>query len=114
MLALTTYPEPRNLLIDLAFFGLSTITNDRPDPLLSAAALRGAVAFGLAADLDALGAERFAVLVSGEAAGLVVGLADLRATVSSYPFAMSGLWSTPQTARGRRESLGGQSCLRLP
>ena len=32
MLALTTYFEPRNLLIDLAFLGLSTITSERSPP----------------------------------------------------------------------------------
>jgi hypothetical protein len=30
MLAFTTYVDPRNLLIDLAFFGLSTITREWP------------------------------------------------------------------------------------
>ena len=33
MLAFTTYAEPRNLLIDLAFLGLSTITSAGRSPL---------------------------------------------------------------------------------
>jgi hypothetical protein len=37
MLALTTYPEPTNLLIDRAFFGLSTMTSAGPSPLRLAA-----------------------------------------------------------------------------
>ena len=38
MLALTTYAEPKNFPIDLAFLGLSTITNPGRSPLRSAGA----------------------------------------------------------------------------
>src|SRR4051812_39436291 len=92
MLALTTKPEPRNLLIALAFFGLSTITSAWPDPgpaspLVAAEARRLVVGFAV---VD------FAVVAAAEAGrdrGVVVfltagspgALADFRATVSSYP-----------------------------
>src|SRR4051794_25317507 len=99
MLALTTYAEPRNLLIDLAFLGLSTITSDRPLPPSGADRTLAPVAFlaGEAAAffVDEAGAffgalaEGFAVLVSGDGSGALGDLADLRATVPSYPIPTS-------------------------
>src|SRR5579875_1485871 len=59
MLAFTTKLDPRNLLIDLAFLGLSTITSAGPLPLADgpcpSADLRRAVAFFGAAAFGALG-----------------------------------------------------------
>src|SRR5581483_10098282 len=72
MLALTTYRLPRNLWIDLAFFGLSTITRVPPPPagrplVARAAGVRpdfgAALARGLAADLGfGVVSDDFAVL----------------------------------------------------
>src|SRR5579875_1370923 len=57
MLAFTTKSRPRNLSIDLAFFGLSTITRDGPWPLADGSAfstaLRRAGAFFVEAPLVA-------------------------------------------------------------
>src|SRR5258708_36703396 len=82
MLALTTYPGPRNLLMDLAFFGLSTITSACPPRTPSE---RGTSSvWDLRARL-ALGAAGFlAVFVSG---GVRAGgdFADLRSAVYSDP-----------------------------
>ena len=77
MLAFTTNLEPRNLLIDLAFFGLSTMTRLRPRPPPTAgdgasSADRGALALalvGLAAVEALLDAARFL----GEGADAVSG-----------------------------------------
>src|SRR6187551_3667535 len=91
MLALTTKAEPKNLLIDLAFFGLSTMTNERPlGPPLPVEG-RPSVAFDFAVAL-AFGfafeageeAARFGVLASIGVSGLDGALADLRATGSPY------------------------------
>ncbi len=59
-------------------------------------------AFGLVA----FGAERLAVLVSGDAVDLVVGLADLRATVSSYPFCPAGSSVDQPDGPGETQGLG--------
>src|SRR5688572_25918301 len=88
MLALTTYPGPRNLLIDLAFFGLSTMTSERPRAPSSPEAGRLAADFDFDFDCEAdEEAGRFRVLASGGASGLDDALADLRATGSPYPLA---------------------------
>src|SRR6476661_5777002 len=85
MLALTTYREPRNLLIDLAFFGLSTMTSDFP---LGVPAATGSVAdFRFGAFAGAFEEVRLVVvlrvvLVSADGARSLGDLADLRATVS--------------------------------
>src|SRR4051812_28707686 len=101
MLALTTYPEPRNLWIDFAFLGLSTITSERPLPASGAARRLSAFSFvGLAAE-DFAGFDRFAVLVSAEAARSPDGLADLRATVFSYPFPRKRFPTSSRACRRR-------------
>src|SRR4051812_35627337 len=91
MLALTTNAEPRNLLIDLAFFGLSTITSERPLGASPAVAARGFVAFAFVAALvfgfAFEAAARLGVFSSMDASGLDGALADLRATGSPYPLA---------------------------
>jgi len=89
MLAFTTNLEPRNLLIDLAFFGLSTMTRLRPrlptgGVELSSEARAAFALAGLAAVEALLDAARFL----GEAVWAVSGdvdFEDFRATVSSYP-----------------------------
>src|SRR5277367_1366199 len=92
MLALTTKPDPRNLLIDRAFLGLSTMTKVRPlPPALPFSDLDAAV-LGLRG-VAALGAAFFRVLASGEAPELVVDLVDLRATISSDPVIPKLFWS---------------------
>ena len=64
MLALTTYLEPRNLLIDLAFLGLSTITREWPPPPRAGTSPAPALRRGLLGERDvdagrrALAAER--------------------------------------------------------
>src|SRR5690606_35151367 len=86
MLALTTNLEPKNLLIDLAFFGLSTITSDGPSPgaaaaadfrreVLPAAAFARGAAFGFAA---------FGLASPSVFDGVVVVGEDFRGTVVSY------------------------------
>ena len=89
MLALTTNPEPRNLLIDFAFLGLSTITRDRPcRPAIAGAGdvaaaffggRGGGLGLGLAAAVEAF---RFAgALALASVSGVSDVLAVLRATV---------------------------------
>src|SRR5262245_34459792 len=80
MLALTTNRGPRNLLIDFAFFGLSTITSDRP-PRPAGAASAASTRLGVA-DFDRAAVVALRVRVVPDAAlGLVVeDFADLRAT----------------------------------
>jgi hypothetical protein len=66
MLALTTNPGPRNLLIERAFLGLSTITSERPWPPPAPFSESGAVLarrLGFGVDFDAGG---FRVLGSAE------------------------------------------------
>ena len=106
MLALTTNPDPRNLLIDLAFLGLSTMTKVRPLPPaslvsdLDAAGVRRRVA-------AALGAAVLRVLVSGEAPEPVLDLVDLRATISSDPVIPKLFWSPYPAGARRREAWFG-------
>src|SRR5262245_10463759 len=100
MLAFTTYLEPRNLLIDLAFLGLSTITSAwLPRGASSAAAdFRGAF-FGaplprLTVDFadDRLGTAGFEVLPLPS----VAAPEDFLATVSSYlSSSISVAWVDP-------------------
>src|SRR4051794_20182867 len=92
MLALTTKPEPRNLWIALAFFGLSTMTRAwspaaAPSPRGAAEARRrvGLVAAAAAVAVRVLGVVVFL------AAGASGDLADFRATVTSYPAGTPGL-----------------------
>jgi hypothetical protein len=87
MLALTTYPGPRNVWIDLAFFGLSTMTSERPaaPPPSSLDAVRRRVEATLVlASVVEADAARFRVFASGDEAPVLDDLADFRATVSSY------------------------------
>src|SRR4051794_9074948 len=119
MLALTTNAEPRNLLIDLAFFGLSTITSERPLGPSPPDAGRptfafdfaGAFAFGFAFEAVEEAA-RFGGFASGDASGLDGALADLRATGSPYPLARRPLrvsrWGESDPA-GR--PLGAEVCI---
>ena len=106
MLALTEKPEPRNLLIDLAFLGLSTMTRAIPLPAappfsdLDAAGVRRLAA-------AALGAAAFRVLVSAEAAEPFVDLVDLRATITSDPVIPNLFWSSHPAGSRRREAWFG-------
>jgi hypothetical protein len=87
MLARTTNPGPRNLWIDLAFFGLSTMTSERPAPPPPPSS-RDAVRRRVEPDLVLVSAfeadaARFRVFASGDEAPVLDDLADFRATVSS-------------------------------
>ena len=115
MLALTTYFEPRNLLIDLAFLGLSTITSER-----SAAARRADVLANFvflpanpwASAAFALAAARFVAL--GLAAVPFSERSFRRtflATVSSY---LSSSCSPLRSIRLDPRSRGTRARLRLP
>src|SRR4051794_25304948 len=112
MLALTTYPEPRNLLIDLAFFGLSTMTSVRPRPAPAPAPFSGSGTDSAGRRDDAafvadFAAGRFRVLVSVEGSERVADLADLRATISSHPVLPKLLQSPAPGGAGRRERESG-------
>src|SRR5208337_3030361 len=85
MLALTTYFGPRNLLIDLAFLGLSTMTREWPPPPRADTSPAPALGRGLLGerDVDPVVARLRGAGFVGLPFPLVV-VADFLATVSSY------------------------------
>src|SRR5208282_1375187 len=86
MLALTTYLGPRNLLIDLAFLGLSTMTREWPPLPRAGTPPAPALGRGLLGerDVDPVVARWRGAGFVGLPFPLVVVAADFLATVSSY------------------------------
>src|SRR5271165_6708840 len=86
MLALTTYCGPRNLLIDLAFLGLSTMTREWPPLPRAGTSPAPALGRGLLGerDVDPVVARLRGADFVGLPFPLAVVAGDFLATVSSY------------------------------
>src|SRR5208283_4680540 len=113
MLALTTYSGPRNLLIDLAFLGLSTMTREWPPLPRAGTAPAPALGRGLLGerDVDPADARLRGAGFVGLPFPLVVVAADFLATVSSY---LSSSDSTVSVDPSRHTRTRDPGRLRLP
>src|SRR5271165_1229561 len=113
MLAFTTYLGPRNLLMDLAFLGLSTMTREWPPLPRAGASPAPALGRGLLGDrdVDPVAARLRGAGFGGLPSPLVVVAADFLATVSSY---LSSSNSTVSVDPSRPTRTRDPGRLRLP